>query len=149
MKTLSKMLAVGALLAATVVAQRPFGTTSSTPPDPATIVARKVDHLTKLLGLSTTQAGQATTYFTEALTAITPLETTLHTDRQSLQTAIKANDAANIETLSTNVGSLNGQVLALQSKADAQFYAILSPGQQTTLNASRGHGEGYGHGPGH
>jgi hypothetical protein len=139
---LFKTIAMGAVLAGTMLAQ------ASTPPDTATIVARRVDRLTKLLGLSSTQAGQATTYFTDALNSVTPLETTLRTDRQSLQTAIKANDAGTIETLSTTIGSLTGQILGFQSKADALFYAILSPTQQTTLNASHGVGRGFGHGMG-
>ena len=47
MKTLSRTSALAAVLAATVLAQRPFGVmTSATPPDPATIVARKVERLT-------------------------------------------------------------------------------------------------------
>ena len=139
------MTAVAAALAATVLAQRPFGEmTRSTPPDPATMVANKVDRLTKLLGLSTSQASQATTIFTNSLSLVTPLETTLRTDRQSMQTAVKANDGATIESLSTNVGSLTGQILAIQNKADAAFYAILSPTQQNTLNQSRGFGRGFG-----
>jgi Spy/CpxP family protein refolding chaperone len=146
MKTLSKMIAVGAVLAATMMAQRPFGVvTSSTPPDPATIVAHRVDRLTKLLGLSPTQANQATTIFTDALNAVTPIETTLRSDRQSLQAAVKANESATIESLSTTIGSLTGQVIAIQNKADAAFYAVLSPTQQTTLSQSKGHGGGPGH----
>jgi hypothetical protein len=145
MKTLFRTTAVAAVLAATVLAQRPFGVmTRSTPPDPATIVANKVDRLTKLLGLSTTQASGATTIFTNALSLVTPLETTLHTDRQSLQTAVKANDVGTIESLSTSIGSLEGQILAIQNKADAAFYVTLSTTQQNTLNQSHGFGRGFG-----
>ena len=140
------------MLAATVFAQRPFGVmTSATPPDPATIVANKVERLTKLLTLNTSQASQATTIFTNALSLVTPIETSLRTDRQSLQTAVKANDVASIESLSTNIGSLTGQILTIQNKADAAFYAILSTTQQNTLNQSRGFGRGFsrrGAGPG-
>ena len=133
------------MLAATVLAQRPFGVmTSATPPDPATIVANKVERLTKLLTLSATQASQATTIFTNALSLVTPIETSLRTDRQSLQTAVKANDVATIESLSANIGSLTGQILTIQNKADAAFYAILSTTQQNTLNQSRGFGRGFG-----
>jgi hypothetical protein len=145
MKTLFRTTAVAAVLAATVLAQRPFGVmTRSTPPDPATMVANKVDRLTKLLGLSATQASQATTIFTNSLGLVTPIETTLHTDRQSLQTAVKANDVATIESLSTSIGSLEGQILAIQNKADAAFYVLLSPTQQNTLSQSRGFGRGFG-----
>jgi hypothetical protein len=152
MKTLYRMTGIAAVLAATVFAQRPFGVmTSATPPDPATIVANKVERLTKLLTLNTSQASQATTIFTNALSLVTPIETSLRTDRQSLQTAVKANDVASIESLSTNIGSLTGQILTIQNKADAAFYAILSTTQQNTLNQSRGFGRGFsrrGAGPG-
>ncbi|MGD0296538.1 MAG: hypothetical protein ABSE86_05430 [Bryobacteraceae bacterium] len=145
MKTLSRMIAVAAVLSATLLAQRPFGVmTGSTPPDPATIVAQKVDRLTKLLTLNTTQATEATTIFTNALTAVTPIETTVRTDRQSLQTAVKANDTATIESISATIGSLTGQILTIQNKADAAFYVILSPTQQNTLSQSRGFGRGFG-----
>ena len=57
MKTLLKMTAVGTVLAATMLAQRPFGMlTSTTAADPATIVAHKVDRLTKMLSLNATQS---------------------------------------------------------------------------------------------
>jgi hypothetical protein len=139
------MIAVAAVLSATLLAQRPFGVmTGSTPPDPATIVAQKVDRLTKLLTLNTTQATEATTIFTNALTAVTPIETTVRTDRQSLQTAVKANDTATIESISATIGSLTGQILTIQNKADAAFYVILSPTQQNTLSQSRGFGRGFG-----
>jgi Spy/CpxP family protein refolding chaperone len=148
MKTLSRTIAVAAVLSATLLAQRPFGVmTGSTPPDPATIVARKVDRLTKLLTLNTSQATEATTIFTNALSAVTPIETSLRADRQSLQTAVKANDAATIESLSTNIGLLTGQILTIQNKADAVFYASLTPAQQNTLNQSRGFGHGFGREP--
>jgi hypothetical protein len=146
MKTLYRMTGIAAVLAATVLAQRPFGVmTSATPPDPATIVANKVERLTKLLTLNTSQGSQATTIFTNALSLVTPIETSLRTDRQSLQTAVKANDVATIESVSTNIGSLTGQILTIQNKADAAFYAILSTTQQNTLNQSRGFGRGFGH----
>jgi hypothetical protein len=144
MNALSRFLAAGALLTTAMMAQRPFGVmTSATPPDPATVVANQVARLTKLLTLSTSQASQATTIFTNALTAVTPLETSLHTDWQSLQAAVKSDDTATIDSTSTNIGSLTGQITAIQNKADAAFYAILTSTQQTTLSQSGGFG---GHG---
>jgi Spy/CpxP family protein refolding chaperone len=151
MNNLSRAVAVGAMLSVAMLAQRPFGVvTSSTPPDPATIVAHRVARLTKLLDLNTTQAGTATTIFTNSLAAVTPLETSLSTDRQSLAAAVKSNDTATIESLATSIGTVTGQIIAIQNKADAAFYAILSPTQQTTLNQSKGAGGhgGFGRGSG-
>lgn len=149
MSTISKIIVSAALLTASLLAQRPFGVmTSSTPPDPATIVAHKVDRLTRLLSLEPGQVTQATTIFTNALNTVMPLETSLRTGRQSLQTAVKANDSATIDSVSANIGTLTGQIVAIQNKADAAFYAILNPSQQNTLNQSGGFGRGFGHGLG-
>ena len=155
MKTLFTIAAAGALFAAMTLAQQPFGgTNSSTPPDPATMVAHRVDRLTKLLGLSTSQASQATTIFTNSQNAIMPLETSLRADRQSMQNAVKANDTAAIDSAAANIGTLTGQISGIQNKADAAFYAILNPSQQSTLDQSGGMGHGAhrgfpGPGPGH
>jgi Spy/CpxP family protein refolding chaperone len=151
MKILTRVIAACALLAVSMVAQRGFeprDAGSSTPPDPATMVAHQVERLTRLLTLTTVQASQATTIFTNALTATTALQTTLSTDRTSLQAAVKANATSTIDTLSTSIGTLNGQILAIQSKADAAFYAILTTAQQAILDARGGFHGGFGRGPG-
>jgi Spy/CpxP family protein refolding chaperone len=149
MKTTFKMMAAGVLLAAAAaVAQRPFGVmTSSTPPDPATMVANQVTRLTTLLSLTSSQAGQATTIFTNAATAITPLQTSLNADWTSMQAAVQSDSTTTIDSLSASIGILTGQITDTQNKADAAFYAILTSAQQTTLNSSGGMG-GPGHGPG-
>ena len=152
MKTLSRAIAIGSLFAATMMAQRPFGAlTSGTPPDPATIVANQVNRLTSLLTLTSAQQAQATTIFTGVITAVTPIQTTLQTDRTSLQAAVQSNATSTIDSLASSIGTLSGQILDIQSKGDAAFYAILTTAQQTTLN-SRGGGfggrGGFGPGPG-
>jgi hypothetical protein len=88
---------------------------------------------------------QATTIFTDALAAVTPLETSVNADYTSMQTAVKSNATATIDSLSANIGTLTGQILDVQNKADAAFYAILTADQQTILNAGSGRG---GFGPG-
>ena len=133
------------------MAQRPFGVlTRAAVPDPATIVANQVARLTNLLTLTTAQQTQATTIFTDALTAITPLQTSEVTARQALPAAVKSNATATIDQLSTTIGSLEGQMMSIQNKADAAFYAILTADQQTKLdqtNFLNGPGLGPG-GPG-
>ena len=146
-KAITRIGAVSLLLASAMMAQRPFGVlTSATGPDPATVVANQVERLTKLLTLTTAQATQATTIFTNSLAAVTPLQTSLHADYTSLETAVKSNATATIDSLSSNIGTLTGQIVDIQNKADAAFYAILTTTQQTTFN-SRGSG-GRGFGPG-
>lgn len=140
-------IAAYALLACTLTAQRPFG---GTPPDPATMVQNRITRLTSQLTLTTAQVSQATTIFTNALTATTPLQTTLDSDRQSLLAAVKNNATSVIDQLSSAIGTLNGEILAIQSKADAAFYAILTSDQQTKLAQTRGliGPGGFGPGPG-
>jgi hypothetical protein len=68
----------------------------------------------------------------------------------NLLAAVKNNATSVIDQLSSAIGTLNGQVLAIQSKADAAFYAILTSDQQTKLDQSGGlNGPGgFGGGPG-
>lgn len=156
MKTVTKLAVATAALTAALMAQRPFGViTGGTPPDPATIVANQVARLTSLLTLTTAQQTEAATIFTNALTAITPLQTSLATAQQGLPAAVKSNAAATIDQLATSIGSLQGQILAIQNKADAAFYLILTADQQNTLNSTNflngpgGFGlAGFGPGPG-
>ena len=149
MKKRYRLLALAALITGSALAQRPFGVlTGSAPPDPATVVASRVSRLTALLTLTTAQAAQATTIFTNALNAITPLETTLSGYYTSLHTAVQSNAVTTIDQLSTSIGATTGQITAIQNKADAAFYAILTTAQQTTLNSSGGLGGPGGHGPG-
>ena len=144
MKTLSKAMLVTALAAGAVMAQSQYG-----PPDPATMVQRRVQRLTQMLSLTTDQTAQATTIFTNAETAITPIQTNLQTYRTSLETAVKGNQVGTIDTLAGQIGTAQGQVLDIQSKANAAFYAILTSDQQTKLNSMPGMlGGGRGPGPG-
>ena len=151
MKLSTKVMQCAAVVAASLMAQRPFGVlTGAAAPDPATIVANQVARLTNLLTLTTAQQTQATTIFTDALTAITPLQTSEVTARQALPAAVKSNATATIDQLSTTIGSLEGQMMSIQNKADAAFYAILTADQQTKLdqtNFRNGPGLGPG-GPG-
>ena len=145
MRTILRSTALAALLSGAIMAQ-PFGDlTAHTPPDPATMVANKVARLTSLLTLTPAQATQAATIFTNAQTAITPLQTNLSTYRTTLQAAVKSNSTAIIDTTSASIGTATGQITAIQNKADAAFYAILTTAQQTTLSSAHG-GMGGGHG---
>jgi Spy/CpxP family protein refolding chaperone len=140
-----KMLGLATVLAATLSAQRFGPRGGGTPPDAATMVQNQVARLTTLLSLTTAQAAQATTIFTNAQTAITPLRTNLSTDHDSLQTAVKSNATSTIDTVAANIGLLTGQIQAIQSKANAAFYAILTADQQAKFDQI-GVG-GFGPGP--
>ena len=137
-KLLIKTAAIAVLSAGAILAQRPMhgeNGGSTNPPDVATIVAHEVNFLTTLLTLTSGQQTQATTIFTNALNSITPLETNITTARTALSTAVQANDTAGITTQSTAIGTLQGQITAIQAKADAAFYALLTADQKTRLTA--------------
>jgi hypothetical protein len=106
-----------------------------------------------LLTLTTAQQTQATTIFTNAQTAISPLQTNIQGYWTSMQTAVKADATSTIDTLAGQIGTATGQIVDIQNKADAAFYAILTSAQQTTLNNAGGIGGhafgGFGGGPGH
>ena len=133
---------LAAILSATLVAQRPFGVLTSSPADPATMVEHRVARLTALLGLSSEQATQATTIFTNAQTALAPFEAGLRQATEALPAAVKSNATATIDTLATTIGSATAQITAIRNKADAAFYAILTSDQQAKFGQTGGWGMG-------
>jgi Spy/CpxP family protein refolding chaperone len=73
----------------------------------------------------------------------------LKTAHQSLTDAVKSNNSAGIDQASSTIGSLTAQMTAADSKAEAAFYQILTPDQQTKYTESQGRGfGGFGRGPG-
>jgi Spy/CpxP family protein refolding chaperone len=142
LKSTVKLITFGIICTGLALAQR-------TAPDPATMVQRQVEHLTQRLTLTTAQQAQANTIFTNAQAANQSIMTTLRQARTSLATAIKSNDTASIATLSTQIGTLEGQMTANNSKAEAAFYAQLTPDQQSKYTPGGGFGvAGRGMGPG-
>jgi Spy/CpxP family protein refolding chaperone len=141
MKSVLRISAIAVFSAATILAQpRPLngshsGSGSTQTTDPATLAARQVSFLTHLLTLTTGQQTQATTIFTAAITAEQALQTQFTTAETALLTAIKANNTANITTQSTTLGNLRGQAIAIDAKADAAFYLLLTADQKTKLDA--------------
>jgi Spy/CpxP family protein refolding chaperone len=136
--------AVPLLLAATALTAQDRG--GRTPAD-------RVAFLTGYLTLTEAQRAQATTLFTAADTALTTLRGQMTAARAALNTAVKANAAdAELDRLSVAVGTLTAQQTAVQAKAEARFYALLTAEQKTKYDAlgNRGGGGmgGAGGGPG-
>ena len=145
MNRLQEVAVLAAIVTGSLMAQPPFG--GGAPPDPATMIQNRVTRLTALLTLTTTQASEATTIFTNAQTALTPLQTSLSGYRTAMQAAVKSNSTATIDQIAGSIGTATGQMTAIQNKAEAAFYAILTSAQQATLGAAGG-GFGGGRGPG-
>jgi Spy/CpxP family protein refolding chaperone len=123
----------------------------SGPPDPATMVQHHVDHMTKALSLTAEQQKSATTIFTQAESNSSNLHQSMKNAHDSLNTAVKSNDAAAITQAATTIGNLTAQMVATHAKAEAAFYQTLTPDQQAKFNdmATRHHGPGFGPGFAH
>ena len=120
------------------------------PPDPQQMIEMRVNGLARRLNLTEDQKANATKIFTDALAASENARTNSRTTRESLAQAVKSNDTAAIDRLSATLGTLNGQITAIDSKAEAAFYALLTAEQKTAYDQRRpGHmGPGGQMGPG-
>ncbi len=139
-RSLLSILAIGTLAIGMMAAQGPQRGFGGNPPDPATMIADQVAHLTDRLTLTAAQQAQATAIFTSAATAETPLRTNDQTAHTALATAIQKGDTVSIDNLSSQLGSLSGQEINIQSKAQAAFYKILTADQQSKYKPGRGFG---------
>ena len=146
MNKFSRILIAASFSAALLCAQGrgPGGT----PPTPAEMVAHRVDRLTTLLSLTDDQKARATTIFTDAATASTTARANSQTQRDALAAAVKKNDLAGIDQAATALGTISGQLTAIEAKADAAFYAILTPDQQAKYDQRGAGGPGRFGGPG-
>ena len=138
-KTISSLLVTFALGASLALAQGP-GTGTFTPPNPATLIQRRVARLTTLLTLLPDQQTQATTIFTNAATALTTVMSSMKTARATLRTAVQNNDIPGINQASATIGTLTGQLTAAEATAEAAFYAILNADQKAKVAQLNGPG---------
>jgi hypothetical protein len=137
MKTNSiKLLVAFLALAGVAQAQR------RQPPDPAQMVQHRVGFLTNKLGLSSSQQEQATTIFTNEMSAGNSLRGQMKTAHQNLSAAVQKGDNAGIDQASNTIGNLTSQMIAAHSKAEAAFVQTLNPDQQKTY--SEMHNGGWG-----
>jgi Spy/CpxP family protein refolding chaperone len=124
-------------------------TTPHTPPTPATIAQHQVQRYTTLLSLNANQVEQATTIFTAEATTEQNVRTTERAAHQTMETAIKSNDTATIQSTSSSLGQISAERENAHALARAQFYAILTADQKTKysqLEQEHMMG-GFGHGP--
>ena len=131
MKNTVRLITFGLICAGLTLAQR-------TAPDPEAMLQRQVTRLTQMLSLTSDQQAKATTLFSTAHANNQSVMTSLHQAHESLATAIKNNDAAGITNYSNQIGTLTAQMTANNAKADAAFYAILTPDQQAKYTPNPG-----------
>jgi Spy/CpxP family protein refolding chaperone len=148
-ENLAKMCVVAGVTAVLGLAQPPGGRPGGGPSaDPQAMIKMRVDFLGAQLGLTDSQKDQAAGIFTAAYTASQSIRSELQTNRQSLSDAVKKNDTASIERLAAASGILNGQITAIDSKAEAAFYALLTVEQQAKYDSAPRAGPGGPAGPG-
>jgi periplasmic protein CpxP/Spy len=93
--------------------------------------------LSKELGLTAEQQGQAKSIFQNARQSAHPIRAQLKQTRQSLRAAVQSNNTAQIQQLAATEGSQVGQLAAVRSTAMAKVYQILTPDQQQKLASLR------------
>lgn len=148
MTKFSTFLSASALSAALAFGQRPGpGRPGGEPPDPAKFIEMRVNRLAERLSLTDDQKARAMTIFTEAQAAGENARTGGRTTRESLSQAIKSNDTGAIDRLAATLGTVSGQLTAIESKAEASFYSILTADQKAKYDSMRG-GPGGRMGPG-
>lgn len=108
----------------------------------------RLDYLAGYLSLTDEQKTQAKAIFDAAAAATETAHGQADSARTALQTAVKANASdAELDRLSAAVGVIHGQITAIQAKAQAKFYALLTAEQKAKYDA-RGPGMGRPRGPG-
>ncbi len=136
-KTTAKLLTVALLLSATAALAQRGGHGPGGPR------GNRIDFLATVLSLTDAQKTQATAIFEAAETASTTLRETQALQRQALIDAAKSNAAdAAIDQLAATLGSTSGQLAAIQTKALAKFYALLTTEQKAKFDELGTHERG-------
>lgn len=97
---------------------------------------RGIERMATVLGLTDAQKTQAKAIFDAERQAAQPLFQQVRTLRQSLRGAATG-AGGDVDQLSSQLGTLTGQLSAIHTKSMAQFYALLTPDQQAKAQALR------------
>jgi Spy/CpxP family protein refolding chaperone len=103
----------------------------------------RVEFLAGYLSLTDAQKTQAQAIFEAASAALETARGQAQSAHDAIRAAVKANAAdAEFDRLGAALGAVQGQMAAIQGKADAKFYAILTAEQKEKYDsmASRGPG---------
>jgi len=107
-------------------------------PKNATKQAKYLSSLTALLSLTASQQQQATSIFTSAVNNRIGIHATMKSVRKVLATAVTNNDGNGWTTAASQIGTLMTQFVTNGAAANAAFYQILTPSQQTILAQYQG-----------
>ena len=89
-----------------------------------------VKMLSDRLTLTESQQTTATRIYTDAENAVQSIRQEMRTTQESMNDAVKQNNTAVIDQLAAKLGSLTGQSMSIERKADAAFFATLTADQQ-------------------
>ncbi len=134
---LIKYAATAAMAAGMVFAQtatQPGQSGAATPaPGQHAVKPRAAFHrrMMQALNLTPAQQQQAKAIFQQAHQNAQPIVQQLRQNRQAMAAAVKSNDVAQIQSLSSQLGTLQGQVTAIRAESMAKFYSTLTPDQRT------------------
>ncbi len=94
-------------------------------------LGRMQQFLAVSLDLTEAQQAQAKEIFAAARASAAPLVAQLRSGRQEMAAALKANQPdAELDRIASRQGVLLGQLAAIRAKAQAKFYALLTPAQR-------------------
>ncbi|MBV9144531.1 MAG: Spy/CpxP family protein refolding chaperone [Acidobacteria bacterium] len=124
-----------------------FSQNPSGPADPATMAQHRVHFLSEQLSLTSDQQQQALAIFSNSATSLSSVHEQMKAAHEALRTAVQGNDTNGIQKAAQTIGNLTTQTTAAEATADAAFYKILTPDQQTKLAQLPHHGPGGMHGP--
>jgi Spy/CpxP family protein refolding chaperone len=90
------------------------------------------------LDLTEAQQAQAKGIFEAARASAAPLAAQLRASREEMAAAVKANQPdAELDRIASRQGALLGQLAAIWAKAQAKFYALLTPAQREKADKLR------------
>jgi len=107
-------------------------------PKSAAKQARYLNSLTAMLSLTTGQQLQAAAIFTNAAAARASAHSSLKAARKALSDAVRINDTGAMSQASTALGVLTSQHISSGALANAAFFQLLTPDQQTKLAQYQG-----------
>lgn len=107
-------------------------------PKSAAKQAKYLNSLAAVLSLSSAQQEQATAIFADAASARVAAHGNLQAAHKTLADAVKTNDTAGISRASTTLGALMAQRISNGALANAAFFQLLTPDQQTRLSQFQG-----------
>jgi len=107
-------------------------------PKSAAKQAKYLNSLTALLSLTPAQQEQAATVFAKAASARVAAHVDLQAAHQTLADAVKNNDTAAIARVSKALGAFTSQRISNGALANAAFFQLLTPDQQTKLSQFQG-----------